>query len=94
MPVRRKYGDEVRVLPMGAGFSATLAPEYRSTRCIGLSDPNEAVSLGVRRIRGGAVQGALEMLWLEAEDRWQVRRAQGQRRTLLDKLAHAGAYRS
>src|SRR5690606_22371889 len=85
-----KYGDEVRVLTMGGGFSVELCGGTHVSRTgdIGLFKITSegGVAAGVRRIEG--VTGAAAMAWVnEAED--QLRQAaqllRGNRENLLGK---------
>ena len=89
-----KYGDQVRVLTMGGGFSVELCGGTHVSRTgdIGLFKiiSEGGIASGVRRIE--AVTGAAAMAWVnEAED--QLRQAaqllRGNRENLLGKLSAA-----
>ena len=87
-----KYGDEVRVLSMGDGFSVELCGGTHASRTgdIGVFKivSEAGVAAGVRRIEGVSAAGALD--WLNAADE-QLRQAaslvKGSRDNVLDKLA-------
>ena len=87
-----KYGDEVRVLTMGDGFSVELCGGTHAARTgdIGLFKitSESGVAAGVRRIEGVSADGALD--WLNAADE-QLRQAaalvKGSRDNVLDKLS-------
>jgi alanyl-tRNA synthetase len=87
-----KYGDEVRVLTMGEGFSVELCGGTHAARTgdIGLFKitSESGVAAGVRRIEGVSADGALD--WLNAADE-QLRQAaalvKGSRDNVLDKLS-------
>ncbi|WP_027897141.1 alanine--tRNA ligase [Zestomonas thermotolerans] len=87
-----KYGDQVRVLTMGGGFSVELCGGTHVSRTgdIGLFKivSEGGVAAGVRRIE--AVTGAAALAWLNAAEE-QLKEAatlvKGSRDNLLDKLA-------
>ncbi len=87
-----KYGDEVRVLTMGDGFSVELCGGTHASRTgdIGVFKITSegGVAAGVRRIEG--VSGAAAFDWLNAADE-QLKEAavlvKGSRDNVLDKLA-------
>jgi len=87
-----KYGDQVRVLTMGDGFSVELCGGTHASRTgdIGLFKiiSESGVAAGVRRIEGVSAAGALE--WLNAADD-QLKEAaalvKGSRDNVLDKLS-------
>ncbi|WVM88170.1 hypothetical protein UMZ34_18140 [Halopseudomonas pachastrellae] len=85
-----KYGDEVRVLTMGNGFSVELCGGTHVSRTATLvcsRSPPRAARLGVRRIE--AVTGAAALAWVaETEERLRdaAQVVKGSRDTVLDKL--------
>jgi alanyl-tRNA synthetase len=87
-----KYGDEVRVLSMGDGFSVELCGGTHASRTgdIGVFKiiSEGGVAAGVRRVEG--VSGAAALDWLNAADE-QLKEAaalvKGSRDNVLDKLA-------
>ncbi|MBD9481749.1 alanine--tRNA ligase [Pseudomonas sp. PDM14] len=87
-----KYGDDVRVLTMGGGFSVELCGGIHASRTgdIGLFKITSegGVAAGVRRIEG--VTGAAALAWLNAAEE-QLKEAanlvKGSRDNVLDKLA-------
>ena len=87
-----KYGDEVRVLSMGDGFSVELCGGTHASRTgdIGVFKivSESGVAAGVRRVEG--VSGAAALDWLNAADE-QLREAaalvKGSRDNVLDKLS-------
>ncbi|MBD9414906.1 alanine--tRNA ligase [Pseudomonas sp. PDM16] len=87
-----KYGDDVRVLTMGGGFSVELCGGIHASRTgdIGLFKITSegGVAAGVRRIEG--VTGAAALAWLNgAEEQLKEAAAlvKGSRDNVLDKLA-------
>ena len=87
-----KYGDDVRVLTMGGGFSVELCGGIHATRTgdIGLFKITSegGVAAGVRRIEG--VTGAAALAWLNGAEE-QLKEAaslvKGSRDNVLEKLA-------
>ncbi|MEH6687719.1 MAG: alanine--tRNA ligase [Halopseudomonas sabulinigri] len=87
-----KYGDEVRVLTMGGGFSVELCggTHVQRTGDIGLFKiiAESGIASGVRRIEAVTGQGALEFV-AQTEERLReaAQVVKGSRDTLIDKLS-------